>query len=43
MKEFTLENVLRLNEKLSQFYENAEKRILEIEGLFNENFDTAGK
>lgn len=43
LKEFTLENVLRLNEKLSQFYENAEKRILEIEGLFNENFDTAGK
>ena len=41
LKEFTLENVMDITSQLSLFYENAEKRILEIEELINESINTA--
>lgn len=41
LREFTFENVTNINEKLSKFYDNSEKRILEIERLINESINTA--
>ena len=41
IKDFNLENVTRLNEKLALFYNNAELRIKDIEGLINESINTA--
>ena len=41
IKELSLENVASLNNKLALFYENSEKRIIEIEGLINESINTA--
>ncbi len=41
IREFNAENVQRLNDKMTLFYENAEKRIAEIERLMNESINTA--
>lgn len=41
-QEFNFESVTRINDKLMKFYENSEKRILEIERLINESVNTAG-
>ena len=41
MREFTIDSVQNINQKMLQFYENTEKRILEIERLINESIDTA--
>ena len=41
LKEFTLENIVNINKLLGLFYENTEKRILEIERLVNESINTA--
>lgn len=38
---FTIEKISSINEKLSAFYNNTEKRILEIEVLINESINTA--
>ena len=40
LKDFNLENVSNINDKISKFYNNAEKRILETERLINESIDT---
>lgn len=40
LKDFSLENIMTLIDKITLFYENAEKRILEIEGIVNESFNT---
>ena len=41
LADFTIENISSINEKLSAFYSNTEKRILEIEVLINESINTA--
>ena len=41
LRDFSYESVNNINEKLMLFYENAEKRIIEIEGLINESINTA--
>lgn len=41
LREFNFESVTNINEKLAKFYENSEKRILEIERLINESINTA--
>ena len=39
--DFSTENVAKINDLLSSFYNNAEKRILEIEVLINESINSA--
>ena len=41
LREFTVESVSNINQQLAKFYDNAEKRILEIERLINESINTA--
>ena len=41
MKDLTVENIMNLNAKLNLFYDNTQKRIVEIERLINESFNTA--
>lgn len=41
LQDFNTENVSRLNEKMTLFYNNAEARINEIERLINESINTA--
>ena len=40
MQDFTAETIVNINNKLAAFYENAEIRIKEIEGLINESINT---
>ena len=40
-KDFSLENVSNINEKLGLFFDNTENRINEIERLINESINTA--
>ena len=42
MQEFSIENIEKFNGKLKLFYENLEKKILEIEGIINESLNTTG-
>lgn len=42
MKEFTYDSVSNILAKLSEFYLNTETRIVEVEGLANESFNTKG-
>lgn len=41
MQEFNVETITNINNRLADFYENAGKRIKEIEGLVNESINTA--
>jgi len=41
-QDFSLENVVMINEKLALFYVNSEKRISEIEVLINESINSEG-
>ncbi len=42
IRDFDYESVSRISEKLTNYYINAEKRVLEIEGLINESINTKG-
>ncbi len=42
LKEFTYDSVLSICEKISAYYDNAEKRIREVEGLINESLNSEG-
>lgn len=42
LKSFTFESVSRICEKLSEYYEHAERRIKEVEGSINESINTKG-
>ncbi len=41
LREFTVESISNINQKLLKFYENTELKILEIERLINESINTA--
>ena len=41
IKEFSLENVTHLSEKMLEFYENAKNRSRYVEVLINESLNTA--
>ena len=40
-QDFSLENVVKINQKLASFYTNTEKKISEIEVLINESINSA--
>ena len=42
LREFTYDSVLSICEKISAYYDNAEKRIREVEGLINESLNSEG-
>ena len=42
LRDFTYESIGRICEKISEYYEHAESRIREIEGLINESIVTKG-